>query len=215
MHSRIAFAVLVSIVALLGTGAVAYLSTTVPSISGPGYTAHIEPEGEGALWIHINVDVGRFDTYRDGNAQRIQALISRGWDERIPVQVTFARPIAIDEARALAAATQLEVESYLLGGRNGDSQRTTHVYLDTFKDHPAQVIGPSDQRSRLLGVLVVKGTVPSSPPGLGVLAGDPRVYIADVTPAVVMEEVRKRRIWAGRAIAAVGADSPLWSLDTW
>lgn len=198
-------------------GTVGTNSLAVPSSDQPFYTVEQRPDG----YLRVYVDVSLEDPVaRDHYAaqQRSEAArLARLGVGDVPIQITFARPLPIDELRSLVQRTGLGADLVIFEAR--DSANGLHTVavpgsgLDVVDlDSLAPVLiehGPL----RIVGATVVSGMVSASEDGLGKLAADPLVYLPDVTAYRLMAEVAARYGVSPDRIQ-VSLPSPHWYLST-
>lgn len=147
--------------------------------------------------------------YREANAKRNAALLARKNPQVIYVQVTFVRPIPVEEVRALVEETGFKVEDFLMAGRNDQGGRVWCIDAVGDLDQPT-----CDPHLGILGVMILKGWVETTEQGLGRWMRDERVYIIDTVAAELSEILAQRHadIVAGRQVF-IGSESPFWRLD--
>lgn len=185
----ILIAALVSIAAL----SVAYASNPPPP-DQPAYTVEQLPCG----YLRVRVQVDLADrAARDHYAaqQRAEAMaLAHSGIGSVPVQVTFARPLSVEELRLLAQHTGLVAEWVIFEARDVNQKQHTVAARGTGADiiDLNNLPGLDEHSLHLVGVTAVRGTVPGSASGLGQLAIDARVYVPDVTPYRLATEVAAR-----------------------
>ena len=180
-------------------------------------------QSNGSYYVTISVD---FDNpiahqgYLDANRQRGQTLLSRYAMYPLPLQITFATPDSLQDARNLVSEPQLHEHTYAIGGRTSQnhSKRGGHwefggldrTIPGTQSMDPAGVNG---EQLVLEGVMVIHGTVADAA-GLASLLADPRIYLVDTS------EVELRTLIAQRHQSEVASKdltisipSPFWNLD--
>ncbi len=199
---------------LFGAGATFYFSGYEV---GPGgtYTYRVEERKDGAIEAKIQVipllGSVAMQKYEQANAARVKALVARGGDP-IEVQVTLRRPLPAEEVRSLATSVGLTVKDFLLVGKGPNAERVTSIINADLSKIPEEEVGPRGQSIKYLGVMILRGIVAPTPEGLGKLANDPRVYLADTTPAEVRDLIQHSPRWSGKAIESVSVPSPFWEL---
>ncbi|HEY8477294.1 MAG TPA: hypothetical protein VIN09_10565 [Chloroflexota bacterium] len=216
--------------ALIALGDGAATSRAVPEIlpvyeqgSAFKYTTEVH-ELTGAVRAYVTVawdDPAAVERYREANASRIRTLIASGRGESVPVTVTFAEPVPPSEVERLAEDVGFTVAYYTLVGRSSDVDRWTRTVdahfvplsqvatSETIRNHRTG----ADHHVRFLGVMVLKGTVAATGDGLGRLAEDPRVYLADTTAVEVLDRLARDGRYAGKPVESVGLETPFWSFD--
>lgn len=145
--------------------------------------------------------------YREANLRRSYALLARKEPKLIYVQVSFARPVPIDEVRSLVEKTSFRVEDFLMVSRPKEQKRwCTEATGDLAK--------PFCATEGFEGIMVLRGWVETTEKGLGQWLRDEQVYMVD-TIAAELEEILHQKhadIVAGRKIY-VSAEFPIWELD--
>lgn len=112
---------------------------------------------------------------------------------RVPVQVTFAHPLSVEELRLLTQRTGLVADLVIFEARDASYGLHTVAARGTGVDviDLGNLAPGLDSRGlRLVGATAVRGIVPAS--GLAQLATDERVYLPDVTPHRLAVEVAAR-----------------------
>jgi hypothetical protein len=171
----------------------AIFSVVHASGDGPPYTVEQLPCG--ALRVHVQVDLvsrAARDRYAAQQRQEALALARSNRDEDIPVQLTFAHPLSIDELRTLAQDTDLALELILLEARDPNHEQHTVAArgAGTGLANPDSLKSGLDARNlQLVGVTAARGIVAASGTGLEKLATDERIYLPDVTPYLLATEV--------------------------
>lgn len=194
----------------------AAIFNVVQASDGPPYT--IEQLPCGTLRVRVRVDLAsRTARNRYAAQQRKEALaLARSNSgEQIPVQITFARPLPIDELRTLAQDTDLDLELIIFEARDPDQEQHTVAArgAGTGLADPDSLKSGLDMRDlQLVGVTAARGTVPASSTELGELATDERVYIPDVTPYLLATEVATQRgVEVGQV--QVSVPTPHWYIS--
>lgn len=180
-------------------------------------------QSNGSSYVTISVD---FDNpiahkgYLDANRERGQTLLSAYAMYPLPLQITFAAPISLQDARTLASEAHVQVDSFALVGRSSQdhSKRGGHWEFGGL-DRPVPATqsmdpaGTNGEQLVLEGVMVIRGAVADAA-GLASLLADPRIYLVDTS------EVELRTLIAQRhQIEVTGSDltvslpSPFWNLD--
>jgi hypothetical protein len=174
-----------------------------------------------SVYIAISVDWDDPEArqkYSDKNIQRGHELVNNGQKELIPIQVTFAHPISVDEARQLVESTGFIVDSFLLVGNSTISQqRGTHIqFSDLDNDVPhRELIDPATgEEIVFVGVMVLRGHVFSDAYGLGQWLANDVVYFVDTSEVELRELLNKHHLSeiAGKEID-ISVPSPFWDLD--
>jgi hypothetical protein len=209
--ARVLLVILLASLAIIGA-----VYARGPSLEDWPYTVERRPNGQ--LRVHVNVDMAN-RTVRDAYArqQRTAALaMARSNAGSIDVQVTFARPLSLDEARELAQGSGLIAGIVILEARDAAGELHTVGTQGTEPSlvDPESVQPGLEQRAlRLIGVTMVRGTVPASPGGLGRLANDERVYLLDVMAHHLAGKVAGR-YGVDASSVQVSVPSPHWYLST-
>lgn len=196
MATKRSLVVVILIAALVGMAAlsVAHASNPPPP-DQPAYTVEQLPCGY--LRVRVQVDLAdRAARDRYAAQQRAEALVlARSGIGSVPVQVTFARPLSVEELRLLAQYTGLVAELVIFEARDVNQKQHTVAARGTganLIDLDSLIPGLNMRDLHLVGVTAVRGTVPASVSGLGQLATDARVYVPDVTPYRLATEVAAR-----------------------
>ncbi len=200
-------------IALLGVAQAG--NSSAPSL--PPYTVEQRPSG--SLRVRVMTDLAdraRRDLYVSQRHMEAMTLVGLGTGSA-EVQITFARPLSIEEFLGLASQSKLSAELITFEARDATGQLHTvavngnrgasSLNLDNLPS------APHSQDLRLVGVTVVKGTVPLASKGLGVLLSDPRVYLTDLTPYLLAKEVAAR-FGVGLDKVQVSVPSPHWELSS-
>lgn len=182
-------------------------------------------EDDGALVIHVRYDdrsIAGLRAYATANRTLAQQLAREGGQAE--VQITFRAPVSPDEFRTWAASTGLKVKTVTLRTVEGDGRRSTLGVHPQATDPLPQAaidrrlasVSQTQRSGKLIGPLTVQGviTVTASVDAkrLPSIAGDPRVFLADVTPAVT----RRALTTAGVSDAARGTvfvKPPFWQME--
>lgn len=196
MATKRSLVVVILIAALVGMAAlsVAHASNPPPP-DQPAYTVDQLPCGY--LRVQVQVDLAdRAARDRYAAQQRAEALVlARSGIGSVPVQVTFARPLSVEELRLLAQHTGLVAELVIFEARDVNQKQHTVAARRTganLIDLNSLIPGLNMRDLQLVGVTAVRGTVPASVSGLGQLATDARVYVPDVTPYRLATEMAAR-----------------------
>jgi hypothetical protein len=184
---------------------------------GPGaaYTYQTSERKDGALEIKIRLvpllGSAALTNYEAANAARVKVLLAQGGDP-IEVQVTLRHPLGAEEARALVESVGLKVESFLLVGKGADGAKATSIINADLSEVPAGEQGPRGQAIEYGGVMILQGTIAPTVEGLGRLATDDRVYLADTTMIEVAQLVKRDARWLDKPIENISVPSPFWEL---
>lgn len=187
------------------------------------YGGRVENSGEVTLVVSVAWhDPQALQTYLAANQRRGKELIAQRGGALVPVQITFARPLPLEEVRALVAQTGFQVESFILVGRStltnqrgGYGRLASSLDDDSLPSERERIVDPATgERLVLQGFLVLEGSVPASEEGLGRWLNSPEVYLVDTSEVEVLEVVRSAHaaVVAERNIQVV-IESPFWSLD--
>lgn len=184
------------------------------------YAYTLQGDKENSIFVDVSIEVDDpnvFPKYNEANQQRNNELVAQASNELIPVQITFARPIAVEELRAIVKQSGTIVESFMLVGRTSESnERGTHVIFATLDEEiPAFIeIPPDGEPIILTGVMVIKGFVPANQAGLGTWVAYEGVYLLDTTEFEVralLQEKYANEI-ANKEVT-VGIPTPYWSVE--
>lgn len=209
--------------------ATAALALTTPSIAGriqsqnktDSFEYSIQGDKAQSIYVTVGVnmeDIGARQAYLDANVERNQKLLEDNLDDLIPVQVTFAHPVAVANVKALVASTGFTVDSFLLVGHSTISQqRGTHIQFSSLDDSvpEREIIDPvSGEEIVFEGIMVLQGIVPANSDGLGQWMKNDSVYLLD-SSEVEMSELLSRQYAneiAGKDVE-ISLPSPFWDLD--
>ncbi|MES4787633.1 MAG: hypothetical protein C4294_19570 [Nitrospiraceae bacterium] len=222
-HKRllVTLSLVIAGITLILTVQSAYVAPLYQEGTASSFRYTIKGQRNGSLLAELSVNFGDSNALRNHlavNRQRGQQL-SNQMLGRIPVCVTFARPIPLAEARTLAQETGLQVESFALVGRSArENRRGTSVRFGSLdQDVPTRVnvMGSMPDRDDLIlkGVMVIYGQL-TSPKDLKQLLDDERVYLADTSEVEMRALIAERHaaIVAGKELA-IQVPSPFWELD--
>jgi hypothetical protein len=213
-------ALAVTALALLLITQSAYVAA--PFVQGEANSFRYTAKGQrnGRLYVNVSVnfdDPATVQKYREANQQRGRDLTNKA-QSRIPIQVTFARPLPLKEVRELAQETGLQVSNFAMVGHSSlNGQRGVHVEFSSLdKDVPTTLnVDPTGKGEQLvlMGVMVLVGEI-RNPHGLAQLLADDRVYLVDTSEVEVRELIAQRHasIVAGKELV-VNVPSPFWKLD--
>lgn len=199
-----------------------------PTLAGrvqfSGTTDAFRYSGQGdneGIYMVVSVDTNDplvLKKYVEANHQRGQALISQNRGERVPVQVTFARPIPIADVKAMVEKTSFQVTSFLLVGYSTISQqRGFHVQFNSLDgDIPDREIMDPATGDELVfsGIMALQGEVKAAEDGLGYWLSNDQVYLVDTTKleALNLAASRHSKETANKQIE-VSLPTPFWELD--
>lgn len=215
----ILFVLLLAIVILLATVQTAFVAPLYLEGETDSFRYTVQGERNGNLYVNISVnfdDSATHQKYVSANRQRGRNLASKG-QLSVPVRITFARPLPLDETRLLVQETGLDITSFALVGRSSiNGQKGFHVEFSGLdKDIPMRKnMDPMGQGEELVlkGVMVIYGK--TSPHGLARLLDDPRVYLVDTSEVQLRELLVQKHssAIAGKELV-FSVPSPFWNLD--
>ncbi len=219
------FCLIVAILAL-----VFVVQTRVAMVASPyfeGETSSFRYTGQGQangnLYVTVSVDfddpVAR-ENYLAANRQRGQVLLAQDTMYPLPLQITFAAPVSLQDARTLVSETYVQVNSFALVGRSSldGKKRGGHwefggldrAVAEVRSMDPATVTG---EQLVLAGVMVIQGTVTDAS-GLARLLADPRIYLVDTSEVELRTLITQRhRLESTSKDLDISIPSPFWSLD--
>lgn len=196
----------------------------------------LQDQRNGSVYVNVNWvsdDQSSRERYRNANNQRLLRLLqsnssvatANGNVERpatltpIPIQITFVRPISIENVRTLVKGAGISVSSFALVGHSSISgTKGVHVeFGDIDKLVPANInVDPSKTTGEQLvlsGVMVLQGHIQDLAK-LAQLATDERIYLLDTTEVEVRTALAERHasLFSGKEFA-VSVPSPFWELD--
>ena len=197
------------------------------------YSARVEDAGYVEVLVSVRwEDPQAMQTYIDANLQRGNTLVAKNTNAMVPVQITFVRPMPIEDVRILVAQTNFQVDNFILVGYSTVSkQRGTYFRLGALaqaQDRDSLI--PESERlpipERELmdpatgdelvfdGLMVLEGQAPASVNGLGQWLNNPDAYLVDTSTVEVLEIIRGQHaaIVANNDIE-VSLESPFWLLD--
>ncbi|MEW6232719.1 MAG: hypothetical protein AB1566_10480 [Chloroflexota bacterium] len=212
---RVSVVVLLAILVSIAVLSVAQASNP-PSLGQPTYIVEQRPNGYLRVRVQVNLaDHAARDRY--AAQQRVEALrLARTGTGSVPVQITFIRPLSIEELHLLAQRTRMVAELVLFEARDADQG----LHTVAARGNGANVVdldslgsGLNARSLRLIEATAMRGTVPASASGLGQLATDARVYLPDVTTHQLAIEVAARY---GVSVdkVQVSLPTPHWYLRT-
>ena len=180
------------------------------------YTYTVETKRSGEVYVLVNVnfrDAATRERYLQANRAKAEALIANVNSAPISVTVTFAKPVPIPEFEALIKEAGFQVEQYSLEARDQQGGRVSYGAVAKYSSDGKVV--DMEQLKAVLdkvngsinGATTLVGSVLATKEGLGLLLSDPRVYIADVVAAELVEPV-SRDTGASRTKIHVGVFSP-------
>lgn len=182
---------------------------------GPPYT--IEQLPCGSLHIRVQVDLATRaarDRYAAQQHKEALALAHSNSGKDIPVQITFVRPLSVDELHTLAQNTDLDLELIIFEARDSEQEQHTVVARGAgtkIADPDTLKSGLEMHSLQLVGVTAARGIV-ASRTGLGKLADDERVYIPDVTPYLLASKIATQRAVDADQIR-VSVPTPHWYIS--
>lgn len=209
------------VVALFATAQVADLAPIFVQGETPSFRYSAKSHRSGNLEVVISVnfdDPATLQKYIQANRQRGQELVKKG-QVPIPVRITFARPLPLDETRKLAQETSLDVTSFAMVGRSStrpDSKGSHIEFGPLSRDvQTRQKIDPTGGGEELIlsGVMVLYGEM-RDVMGLSRLLNDERVYLADTSEVEVRQVLEERHapLINGRQLT-VSIPSPFWNMS--
>lgn len=215
MRTRCALITVILVAALLGVAKVNMANASKTLLLDPLlYTVEQRPNGYFRVHVQVNLE-NRGVRERYATQQRAAALaLAKSGLESIPVQITFARPLSVEEIRLLAQQTGLLAEWLIFMARDIDNNMHAVVVRGAGIDivDLNDLLSDIDTRGLcLVGAMVVRGVIPTTNAGLGRLAGDARIYLLDVTPYQLALEVAKRYGVSFDRVQ-VSAPTPYWDL---
>lgn len=182
-----------------------------------GDTYRVESRPDGTVRVYVSPDVDWHDA-RDlqeyAVRKELEASALLGTSDEIQVQITFARPIAIEEARELVRATDLEPFHVTLEARDEDNRlRTVGSVADAalLVDVAQFTDALEEQQTRIVGVMVIDGVVPGR--SLQTLIDDDRVFLLNTAPYILKQVLSVEYGVASERIQ-VAVKSPHWILSS-
>lgn len=169
--------------------------------------------------VNVNLhDAATADAYYAANRARITSLLAHQRSgDTIEAKVTFRAPVNWEEFIALRDAAGLQPFAYTFAevAPDGTKWSLDHVAIPDDRLIASAQSDADYAGVRLLGVMVVEGTIPVDSATLGKLADDPRVYAVDTTG------VEAARILEQNGIPVQALDnaldirvpSPYWNFD--
>ncbi|WP_152412916.1 hypothetical protein [Nitrolancea hollandica] len=207
-----------------GTSSTQPAQETIASTSGPlripsehgGFMVIVHRDDGPTVNVNFDDPTAR-DTYFAANRERIAALLADPPGNPIEVKVTFQKPVEWEQFVALRDDVGLQPWSYTFAEISPEGQKWA---LDHSVVPDDELIASAHREADyagvcLLGMMVVEGTIPISAEGLGKLAADPRVLLADTTSVEAMQILEEH----GIPVPSIddGPDvhipSPYWGLD--
>lgn len=168
--------------------------------------------------VNVNLhDPTPRDAYFAANRKRIAELLAAPPGSPVEVTVTFQKPVDWEEFVALRDDVGLQPWSYTFAEIRPEGQKWA---LDHSVVPDDELIASAHREAdyagvRLLGMMVAEGTIPVSAEGLGKLAADPRVLLADTTSVEAIQILEEHGIAVPPKDdrADVHIPSPYWNLD--
>jgi hypothetical protein len=182
---------------------------------GDLYSYAVEQAADGTVdvtvWINFD-DMDVHARYVEANKALAERLIA-GKKGRVPVTVTFLRPLPLSETKAIIEASGMQVTAVGLDAVDKQGAKTTIVGIPRsgqFLDEPelSQVVLQPGGYT-LKGAVVLSGEMEATEEGLGRLLNHEGIYLVDVTAAEVRELVAAQLSKAGSDIS-VFTPSPHW-----
>lgn len=135
----------------------------------------------------------------------------------IPIQITFVKPLDLNEAKAFVSDNSLLVESFALVLRTATNDRATAVYfgdLDTKTTAGEMRNSKGGVDTIPVGKVIVLKAKLQKPMRLEGIANDDRVFLADTSEHYVRGILNQKHSMeiAGKQIV-VSVETPFWSLD--
>ena len=173
--------------------------TSKPRVMDDGlWRYHLERNhNTGTVLAKISVDFanpGVATAYKQLNQQYASSMIerSRGQARDVDVTLTFALPLSWEDVEALREETSLSIQLYTFVALNENGEKGSLTSVER-PDSPVNINKTTEiitsQGYTLQGIMVVHGTVPNTPEGLGKLVADSRVYLADIMANRVREDL--------------------------
>lgn len=183
MSTKISRILIVFLVAAISVATVSVAYASKPQSEEVSYTVEQRPNGYLRVRAQVNLaDRGVRERYAEQQLAEALAL-ARSGAGNVSLQVTFIRPLSVEELRLLSRQTNLIADLITIEARDASNGLHTVFVRGTgsdIVDLQALTPGLEARALRLVGIMVVRGTIPAS--GLGQLSSDPRVYVPDVTP---------------------------------
>lgn len=180
-------------------------------------------QANGSYYVTISVDfdnpIARKD-YLDANRERGQTLLSSYAVYPVPLQITFATPISLQDARTLASETHVQVDSFALVGKSSqDHNKRGGRWEFGGLDRPVpgtQSMDPAGAKGEQLvleGIMVIRGAVADAA-GLASLLADPRIYLVDTSEVELRTLIAQRHpSEAASSDLTISVPSPFWNLN--
>ncbi len=173
----------------------------------------------GTILAKISVDFANLrvvNAYKQLNQQYASSVISARQARDVDVTLTFASPLSWEDVEALREETSLSVQLYTFVALNQNGEKGSLTSVERL-DSPVNINKATEiitsQGYTLQGIMVVHGTVPNTPEGLGKLVADSRVYLADVMANRVREDLLERGGLSDTQDLHVHTPSPFWDMD--
>ncbi len=187
----------------------------IPSEHG-GFMVIVDRDSGPTVNVNLH-DPATRDKYFMANRERIAALLAEPPGNPIEVTVTFQKPVDWEEFVALRDDIGIEPWSYTFAEISPAGEKWA---LDHSVVPDDELIASAHREAdyagvRLLGMMVVEGTIPVSAEGLGKLAADPRVLLVDTTSieAIQLLDQHGIPVPSNDDGADVHIPSPYWNLD--
>jgi len=158
------------------------------------YAYKVVSEGIGRLQAYVAVDFDNPVTLREYIAanRSLAAKLSATYKGEVPVTVTFAQPLSIEQVKILIAQTGFRLTAYYVTATNERGQRAALVvwpFNGTLEDEePLQRAYLQTYGYRPIGIAVLVGWVPS-PTGLAMLLQNSLAYLVDVVAADIAQNM--------------------------
>lgn len=197
---------------------IVYASDSTPPLGDISYTVEKRPSG--TVRVHVTgIDFttrAARDHYAKQQYSAALELVRLGQGEDIPLQLTFAYPLPIEELHLLAKDTSLKTELLVFEARDSDQELHTvavrSVGAGEIADLASLQLGLEMRNLQLVGVIAVHGTTVASEAGLGKLVRDERAYIVDITPYVLAKQVAVQQNVAVEQVQVV-IPAPFWRIS--
>lgn len=217
--TAIVFAAIISAVVLGGILRTGALSDTGLHVGPDGvYQYYVEDTDDG-LDIGVTIDTREPDAwtrYLRHNDERNHELVESRSNRRLPVTITFSKPLPLQEVLALLAEAQVEPVDYTQVGWTASGQRMGSTFWAsadrsieelTVEAATATRDGEPNAGARMAGFLVVNGYLVISE-SLGKLLVDERVYVVDTTAWEIQQALGPTS-----RNATFSLPTPFWGMD--
>lgn len=206
---------------LLGlTGGFVTLNTVHADVAASNPIPYnVETRPSGYLRVRVNADLrdlSQRENYALAQRTAVANLLAAGQAEGVSIQVTFSQPISVEELRDLSTRTGLSSAHLILVAKDA----TGALYAIGKRAIPSAIVNVEELNPELvsrglslLGVAVVQGKIRADQTGIGQLANDTRVYLADITSHTLAKEVAAKN---GVSVdkVQVSVPTPYWDLLT-